>query len=263
MRLVTALLLAVAPWAFAETAAYIYGLGGIVAGDYNAGDDVYQKVVGTYVYLEPPPGPPYEAALTGTDLAVTPFAFGMKGDEWRMAFELNWNRHAAGPADDRPVNNGRMRAGGGYIFNRGFFAGKRVQPYFGALFNGTFTKAGNMHNGVIAYGFGPDLGILIPLDLNHSGFLITAGYQYKRYSLTGTRAEDLPAHDLPTAPYFNYTYIPTSSFPTSAASYYVGVRTTLRFHRRIGLEAHVRYDGDVSDSFDNGVSFQAGPSLWL
>jgi len=263
MKVVATLLLLLAALASAETSAYIYGMGGVVAGDYKTDDDVYQKLVGTYAYLEPPPGPPHEASLTSTDLAVTPFAFGMKGNEWRMAFELTWNRHLVGTDDERQVNNGQMRGAGGYILNRAFFAAKRVKPYFGGFFNGAFTKAGNMHNGVIAYGLGPDLGILLALDLHHSYFLVTAGYQYKKYSITGTRAETLPGNDLPSAPYYNFTYIPTGTFPAAASSYYVNVKSTLQFHRRVGVEANLRYDGDLNDSFNNGISFLAGPSLWL
>jgi TPR repeat protein len=165
--------------------------------------------------------------------------------------------------DNRQVNNGQMYSAAGYVLNRAFFADKRVKPYFGGFFNGVFTKGANMHNGVIAYGFGPDLGVLLPIDLRQSYLLITAGYQYKKYSITGTQVETMPGDDPPSAPHYNYTYIPTGSFPTSASSYYANLKMTLQLHRRAGVEANMRYDGDLNDSFNNGMSFLAGPSFWL
>jgi hypothetical protein len=263
MRIWGWLLLLAAAVAGAENVAYLYGMAGVVAGDYATDDALYQKMVGSYAYNPPPPPTPYAVDETSTDLAISPFAFGMKGTAWRMNFELLWNRHRVSADDDRQVNTGALYGGAGYVLSRGFFADNRVKPYFGGFFLGRFTKAGNMHNGVVAAGFGPDLGAVVNFDLNHSYLLFTVGYQYKNYLITGTKFDAPEGDDPPTGPHYNYTYIPAADFPTSAGSYFVSLRSTLQLHRRVGAEVEVRFEDDVNHSFTNGLTFAVGPSVWL
>jgi len=262
-------LLAFAAGAFAaDTAAYIYGLVGIFAGDYDSGDSkIYEKLVGYYDYdIKPPVDPWQEVELSSTDFAASPFGFGLKGDTWRASFASLWNRHEIDSmTETRQVNNATLTATGGYIFNRGYFEDKMLKPYFGGFWRGNWTKAENVENGIIANGFGPDVGAVMEFDLNRSFALITFGYQYKAYMLTGTKTDDPTNHgaDPPQAPYYNYTYVPEDAVPGSGSSFYVSAKSSLQLHRRVGAEVEVRYDLDLGDSFMNGLTFAAGPSLWL
>jgi hypothetical protein len=260
-------LLVFAAGAFAaDTAAYIYGLVGVFAGKYDSGDSkIYEKLVGYYDYGKPPPVDPWQGVeLSSTDFAASPFGFGLKGDSWRASFETLWNRHSIDSmTKTRQVNNASLTATGGYILNRGYFEDKMVKPYFGGFWRGGWTKAGNMENGVIANGFGPDVGALMEFDLNRSFALVTFGYQYKSYMLTGTKVDTPEGDDPPTAPHWNYVYIPEDELPGSGSSFYVSAKSSLQFLRRLGVEVEVRYDLDLGDSFMNGLTFAAGPSLWL
>ncbi len=264
--IVTAFVAAAATAALAgETAAYIYGLVGVFAGKYESDSHTYEKLVGYYDYGQPPPVDPWEDVKTSTtDFAASPFAFAMKADTWRMSFVSMWNRHKIDSlTETRQVNNASLTASGGYILNRGYFADKRVKPYFGGFWRGNWTKAENVHNGVISNGLGPDLGALLAFDLNHSFALFTVGYHYKLYSLTGNKAADQIGDDPPVAPFYNYTYVPENQIPKNGSSFYVDAKTSLQFHRRVGVEAELRYDLDLKDSFVNGLTFAAGPSFWL
>jgi len=253
-----------------ETSAYIYGLVGVFAGKYESDANLYEKLVGYYDYGLPPPVPEGvtwpEVELSSTDFAASPFGFGLKGDSWRAAFVSMWNRHKIEfNNDSRQFNNATLTATGGYILRKGYFEGKRVAPYFGGFWRGNWTKAGNVENGLIANGFGPDVGAVIDFDLNHSFAVVTVGYQYKMYMLTGTKTDDPTNHnaDPPEEPYYNYTYVPEDAVPGSASSFFVSAKSSLQFHRRVGVEVEVRYDLDLGDSFVNGLTFAAGPSLWL
>lgn len=265
-------LLVFAAGAFAaDTAAYIYGLVGVFAGKYDSGESkIYEKLVGYYPY--PGYGVPKGAGdwqdveLSSTDFAASPFGFGLKGDSWRASFESLWNRHKIDSmTKTRQVNNASLTATGGYILNRGYFEDKMLKLYFGGFWRGGWTKAGNMENGVIANGFGPDIGALMEFDLNRSFALVTFGYQYKVYTLTGTKSDDPTGggSDPPEQPHWNYTYIPEDAVPGTGSSFFVSAKSSLQFHRRVGAEVEVRYDLDLGDSFMNGLAFAAGPSLWL
>jgi hypothetical protein len=262
--------LVVAAGAFAaDTAAYIYGLVGVFAGNYDSGDSkIYEKLVGYYAYDRPLPIDPWqEVELTSTDFAASPFGFGLKGDTWRASFVSLWNRHTIDSmAETRQVNNASLTATGGYILNRGYFEDKMLKPYFGGFWRGNWTKAENVENGIIANGFGPDVGMVMEFDLNRSFALVTFGYQYKSYMLTGTTYADDPtgngAYD-PQAPHWNYGYVPENEVPNSGSSFYVSAKSSIQFHRRVGAEVEVRYDLDLGDSFTNGLLFAVGPSLWL
>ncbi len=262
------LLVAVAGAFAADTAAYIYGLVGVFAGDYDSGDShIYEKLVGYYDYdLTPPIDPWQEVELSSTDFAVSPFGFGLKGDTWRASFVALWNRHKIDSmAETRQVNNASLTATGGYIFNRGYFGDKMLKPYFGGFWRGNWSKAGNMENGIIANGFGPDVGMVMEFDLNRSFALVTFGYQYKMYMLTGPKSDTPGGDDEPTDPHYNYVFIPDTDegVPGSGSSFYVSAKSSLQFHRRVGAEVEMRYDLDLGDSFVNGLTFAAGPSLWL
>jgi hypothetical protein len=256
-----------------ETSAYIYGLVGVFAADYGSDGDVFEKLVGYYAYPGygvPSGAPPGwgEVELSSTDFAVSPFGFGLKGDSWRASFVALWNRRkveppAGSPADDRQTNNASLTGTGGYILNRGYFADKKVKPYFGGFWRGNWTKAENVHNGVIANGFGPDVGAVFAFDLNRSFILATLGYHYKMYSLTGTKFDDPRGDDPPAAPSYNYTYVLEDELPASASSFFVSAKSSLQFHRRVGAEVELRYEMDLGDSFVNGLTFAGGPSLWL
>jgi hypothetical protein len=251
-----------------ESSAYIYGLVGVFAGDYGSDDHIFEKLVGYYEYAGYPLRAPWEGSLTSTDFAASPFGFGLKGDSWRGSFVALWNRRKIEPlagstAGDRQVNNAALTATGGYILDRGYFEDKRVKPYFGGFWRGNWTKAENVHNGVIANGFGPDVGAVVEFDLNRSFVLATLGYHYKNYSLTGAVFDKPVGDDRPTAPYHNYTYIPEGGIPGSASSFFASAKSSLHFLRRLGAEVELRYDMDLGDSFVNGLSFAAGPSLWL
>jgi|GEM_PF-3591580 len=249
----------------ADTAAYIYGLVGVFAGKYESDASVYEKLVGYYDYGLPPPKDPWqEVKLTSTDFAASPFGFGLKGDSWRASFASLWNRHQIDSmTETRQVNNATLTATGGYILNRGYFEDKMLKPYFGGFWRGNWTKAENVENGVIANGFGPDLGAVMEFNLNRSFALVTFGYQYKAYMLTGTKFDTPEGDEPPTAPHWNYVYLPESELPGSASSFYVSAKSSLQFHRRVGAEVEVRYDLDLGDSFMNGLTFAVGPSLWL
>lgn len=262
------LLVAVAGAFAADTAAYIYGLVGVFAGKYDSGDShIYEKLVGYYDYGLPLPIDPWqEVELSSTDFAVSPFGFGLKGDTWRASFVALWNRHKIDSmAETRQVNNASLTATGGYIFNRGFFEDKMMKPYAGGFWRGNWTKAENVENGIIANGFGPDVGMVMEFDLNRSFALITFGYQYKSYMLTGTKTDDPTGGGSyePQPPHWNYGYIPEDEVPGSGSSFYVSAKSSLQFHRRVGAEVEMRYDLDLGDSFVNGLTFAAGPSLWL
>jgi len=119
-------------------------------------------------------------------------------------------------------------------------------------------------NGVIGIGFGPDLGVVVsPMAWHNSYAVATVGYHYKTYMLTGTKFADPVGNDPPAAPHYNYTCIPEDAIPAHGAAFYLDIRTALQFHRRVGAEAHLRYELDLGDSFPNGLSFAAGPSFWL
>lgn len=264
-------LLAFAAGAFAaDTAAYIYGMVGVFAGDYESDGNTFEKLIGYYDYPGYPLRAEWEGSLTATSFAASPFGFGLKGDSWRASFVSLWTRRKIEPltgleADDRQVNNATLTATGGYILNRGYFEDKMLKPYFGGFWRGNWTKAENVENGVIANGFGPDVGMVMEFDLNRSFALITFGYQYKAYMLTGTKTDDPTNHgaNSPEAPFYNYTYVPEDEVPGSGSSFYVSAKSSLQFHRRVGAEVEVRYDLDLGDSFVNGLTFAAGPSLWL
>lgn len=264
--LITAVGLAVAP-AFAEgTTAYIYGLVGLAAGNYETDSNIYEKIVGYYDYNRPVPVTPWqEVELTSADFAASPFGFAMKGESWRMAFTSLWNRHKIDSmTTTRQVNNTSLTANGGYILKKGPFTEARVKPYFGGFWRGNWTKAENVENGVIGIGFGPDLGVVIaPMAWHNSYATATVGYHYKKYMLTGPKFEDPNGNDPPTAPHWNYTCIPEGALPASGGAFFVDVRSTLQFHRRVGAEAQLRYELDLGDSFPNGFTFAAGPSFWL
>jgi hypothetical protein len=252
----------------ADTAAYIYGLVGVFAGRYESDANVYEKLVGYYDYGLKPPIPEnltwQEVKLSSTDFAASPFGFGLKGDSWRASFVSLWNRHKIDSmAKTRQVNNASLTATGGYILNRGYFEDKMLKPYFGGFWRGNWTKAENVENGVIANGFGPDLGAVMEFDLNRSFLLVTFGYQYKAYTLTGPKVDNPIGDDRPTAPHWNYVYVPEDELPGSASSFYASAKSSLQFHKRVGAEVEVRYDLDLGDSFLNGLTFAAGPSLWL
>lgn len=262
------LLVAVAGAFAADTAAYIYGMVGVFAGQYDSGDShIYEKLVGYYDYgLTPPIDPWQEVELSSTDFAVSPFGFGLKSDMWRASFVAMWNRHKIDSmAETRQVNNASLTATGGYIFNRGYFEDKMLKPYAGGFWRGNWSKAENMINGVIANGFGPDVGMVMEFDLNRSFALITFGYQYKTYMLTGTKSDTPGGDDPPTAPHWNYVFIPDNDqgVPGSGSSFYVSAKSSLQFHKRVGAEVEMRYDLDLGDSFVNGLTFAVGPSLWL
>jgi hypothetical protein len=265
-------LLALAAGAFAaDTAAYIYGLVGVFAGDYDSGDSkIYEKLVGYYPYpgygIPAGAGDWQKVELSSTDFAASPFGFGLKGDTWRASFVGLWNRHKIDSmTETRQVNNGSLTATGGYIFNRGYFEDKMLKPYAGGFWRGNWTKAENVENGIIANGFGPDVGMVMEFDLNRSFALVTFGYQYKAYVLTGTKYDDPTGGGTydPQAPHWNYGYIPENAVPGSGSSLYVSAKSSLQFHRRVGAEVEVRYDLDLGDSFMNGLTFAVGPSLWL
>jgi hypothetical protein len=251
-----------------ESSAYIYGLVGVFAADYESDGQIFEKLIGYYEYPGYPLAGVWEGNLSSTDFAASPFGFGLKGDSWRASFVALWNRRAVEPltgytAADRQVNNASLMATGGYILNRGYFEDKRVKPYFGGFWRGNWTKAENVHNGVIANGFGPDLGAVVEFDLNRSFILATLGYHYKTYSVTGTKFDNPTGDDPPAAPYHNYTYIKEGEIEGSASSFFVSAKSSLQFHRRVGAEAELRYEMDLSDSFVNGLTFAVGPSLWL
>ncbi len=266
------LLVAVAGAFAADTAAYIYGMVGVFAGKYDSGGShIYEKLVGYYGYGQPPPLLPegetwQEVELSSTDFAVSPFGFGLKSDTWRASFVALWNRHKIDSMEEtRQVNNASLTATGGYIFNRGYFEDKMLKPYAGGFWRGNWTKAENMINGVIANGFGPDVGMVMEFDLNRSFALVTFGYQYKMYMLTGPKSDTPEGDDVPTEPHYNYVFIPDNDkgVPGSGSSFYVSAKSSLQFHKRVGAEVEVRYDMDRSDSFINGLTFAVGPSFWL
>jgi hypothetical protein len=264
------LLTAAAGASAADTAAYIYGLVGVFSGDYKSDDDTFEKLIGYYNYPGYEPHGTWEGSLTMTSFAASPFGFGLKGDSWRASFVSLWTRRKVEPlvgleADDRQCNNAMLTASGGYILNRGYFEDKMLKPYFGGFWRGNWTKAENVENGIIANGFGPDVGMVMDFDLNRSFALITFGYQYKKYMLTGTKTDDPTNNgtDPPQAPYYNYTYIPEDAVPGSGSSFYVSGKSSLQFHKRVGVEVEIRYDLDMGDSFVNGLTFAAGPSFWL
>jgi len=252
-----------------ETAAYIFGMVGVFAGNYESDEAIYEKVLGVYEGYGVPAGAPAgwgEVELSTADFAASPFAFGIKGEAWRAAFVSMWNRHKVEYNDEtRQVNNATLTATGGYILRKGYFEGKRVAPYFGGFWRGNWTKAENVENGVIANGFGPDVGAVIDFDLNHSFVVVTVGYQYKAYMLTGSKFDDPTGNGAysPQDPHWNYGYIPENDIPGSGAGFFVDARGSLQFHRRVGVEVELRYDLDLGDSFVNGLTFAAGPSLWL
>ncbi len=262
------LLVAVAGAFAADTAAYIYGMVGVFAGKYDSGESkIYEKLVGYYDYDLPLPQDPWqEVELSSTDFAVSPFGFGLKSDNWRASFVTLWNRHKIDSVEEtRQVNNASLTATGGYIFNRGYFEDKMLKPYAGGFWRGNWTKAENMINGVIANGFGPDVGMVMEFDLNRSFALVTFGYQYKSYMVTGTKSDTPGGNDEPTAPHWNYIFIPDNDkgVPSSGSSFYVSAKSSLQFNKRAGAEVEVRYDMDLSDSFVNGLTFAVGPSFWL
>ncbi len=262
------LLLVAAAGSFAaETAAYIYGMAGVFAGEYGSDANVYEKLVGYYAYDRPLPINPWqEVELTGTDFAASPFGFGLKGDTWRASFVSLWNRHMIDSmAETRQLNNASLTATGGYILNRGYFEDKMLKPYFGGFWRGNWTKAENVENGIIASGFGPDVGMVMEFELDRSFALITFGYQYKSYILTGAKYDNPTGNGayIPREPHFNYKYVPENEVPSSGSSFYVSAKSSIQFHRRVGGEVEVRYDLDLGDSFMNGLLFAVGPSLWL
>ena len=252
--------------AFAQgTSAYISGMAGVVAGKYESDSYLYEKLVGYYDYGQPPPAADWPAAeLSSTDFAASPFGLGLKAENWQASFATLWNRHKIDAyGGTRQVNAATLNAGGGYILNRGYFAGKKVQPYFGGFFRGTFNKAANTHNGVIGYGFGPDVGAVLTAGPLNSFVLITLGYDYKKYSLSGTKSATARGDDPPTAPFWNYTYIPEDQLPASGSSAYINAKGSIQFIRRLGVEAVLRYEMDLGDTFTNGLTVAVGPSFWL
>ncbi|UCH77824.1 MAG: hypothetical protein JSU81_08865 [Candidatus Coatesbacteria bacterium] len=261
--------LAVSGAAAEETAAYLFGMVGVFAGDYESDEAIYEKVLGVYEGYGIPAGAPAgwgEVELSTVDFAASPFGFGIKGEAWRAAFVSMWNRHEVEYNNNsRQVNNATLTATGGYILRKGYFEDTRVAPYFGGFWRGNWTKGENVENGVLANGFGPDVGAVIDFDLNNSFAVVTVGYQYKVYMLTGPKSDDPTGNGayVPQRPHWNYGYIPENEIPGSGAGFFVDARGSLQFHRRVGAEVELRYDLDLGDSFVNGLTFAAGPSLWL
>jgi len=247
-----------------ETSAHLYILFGVYAGSYESDAHIYEKALGFYGYNLEPPYPWPEVKLSSTDFAFSPFAFGLKGSSWRLGFKSLWTRHEVESLNDsRQLNNASLTADGGYIMDAAYFREKVVKPYFGVFWQGYWTKAENVHNGVLANGFGPDLGVSIEPPLNDTYILVTAGLNYKIYSLTGEEHDTPYGNDPPAAPHYNFTYIPPDEIPASASSLYFSARGSIQPHRRIGVEAQLRYELDLKDSYANGFTFAAGPSLWL
>ena len=251
------------------SSAYIFGMVGIFAGNYESDEAIYEKLLGDYAYegYGVPAGAPEgwgDFELSTTDFAASPFGFGIVGDSWRAAFVTMWNRHKIEYNDQfRQFNNATLTATGGYILRKGYFEGKRVAPYFGGFWRGNWTKAENVENGLIANGFGPDVGCVIDFDLNNSFAVFTVGYQYKAYMMTGPKFDDPNGDEPPGPPHWNYKYVLEDEIPGSASGFFVNAKSSLQFHRRLGAEVELRYDLDLGDSFVNGLTFAAGPSLWL
>jgi hypothetical protein len=264
------LTLIAAAGAFADTSAYIYGMVGVFSGDYESDGQTFEKLIGYYNYPGYEPWGVWEGSLTTASFAASPFGFGLKNDSWRASFVSLWSRRTIEPimgydAEERQFNNATLTASGGYILGRGYFENTMMKPYFGAFWRGHWSKAENVENGVIANGLGPDVGVVMDFDLNRSFALVTLGYQYKIYTLTGPKVDD-PTNNgasRPEAPHYNYTYVPQDEIPSSGSSFYVSTKSSLQFHRRVGAEVEVRYDLDLGDSFVNGLTFAAGPSVWL
>jgi hypothetical protein len=235
-------------------------LAGAVAADYTGDPFNYQNITGYNPQEENAPAAPARA----TDLALAPAALTARAYNWRASLTALWHRHRVAPGvDPRQVNCGTLDANGGYIWTIGAAATKRVKPYGGAFFRGGFIKAENVHNGVLTYGFGPELGAVLDFALRGSYLLVTLGYEYQRHSLTGTKVDDARGDDPPGPPYYNYTYIPAATFPRDGSSYFVHMRSSLQLTRRWGVEVEVRYDANVTDSLANGLTAALGPSAWL
>jgi len=251
------------------SSAYIFGMVGIFAGNYESDENIYEKLLGNYEYPgypKPPLAPEGwgDFELSTTDFAASPFGFGIVGESWRMAFVSMWNRHKIEYNDEsRQFNNATLTGEGGYILRKGYFEGKRVAPYFGGFWRGNWTKGENVENGLIANGFGPDVGCVIDFDLYNSFAVFTVGYQYKAYMMTGPKFDDPNGDEPPGPPHWNYKYVLEDQIPGSGAGFFVNAKSSLQFHRRVGAEVELRYDLDLGDSFVNGLTFAAGPSLWL
>lgn len=251
------------------SSAYIFGMVGIFAGNYESDENIYEKLLGDYAYEGygvPAGAPPGwgDFELSSTDFAASPFGFGIVGDSWRMAFVSMWNRHKIEYNDEsRQFNNATLTGEGGYILRKGYFEGKRVAPYFGGFWRGNWTKGENVENGLIANGFGPDVGCVVDFDLHNSFAVFTVGYQYKAYMMTGPKFDDPNGDEAPGPPHWNYKYVLEDQIPGSGSGFFVNAKSSLQFHRRVGAEVELRYDLDLGDSFVNGLTFAAGPSLWL
>ena len=170
---------------------YLYGRAGVFNGYYYTPERVYEKAIGSYMWGDPPRPPfrTYPVAGTTSELAISPAGFGLQGDAWRLAAAAVWNRHrVAGDQDRRQVDRGLLDANGDYIINTGYFAGRKLRPYFGGSVRGTLTRAQDMHNGVAAFGAGPEVGAVLDYNLNRSFMVIYFGFMYHRLAITGNKS---------------------------------------------------------------------------
>ena len=244
---------------------YFYSRAGVLNGDYHTAESFYQKSVGSYEWGDPP-RPPFEVYSVDeytSELAISPFGCGVRGDLWRLAVAGRWSRHRISAADSRRVSVAAMEGCGDFVFDTGYFQGRQLKPYAGMGLRGVFSEGERMHNGVVTLGFGPEVGAVLDYTLNRSFMVVYFGFLYNRNVLTGPPSAGPVGDDPPAPTYYNYTYIPTERFPASSTTYYTGMDAYLEFARHIGVQVEVRYVGNVDRSFINGFTFLAGPAYGL
>lgn len=257
----TLLLAAQAAYAFT----YFYSRAGVLTGDYQTSDRIYRKSIGSYEWGDPPapPFPAYSVDERTTELAISPVGCGIRSGLWRAAAAARWSRHEISAVDTRRVDIAALEGSGDFVFDTGYFEGRQLKPYAGMGFRGIFQTTELVHNGVITYGLGPEVGAVFDYTLHRSFMTVYFGFLYNRNILTGPASAGPVGDDPPAAPFYNYTYIPSERFPASSTSYYTGMDAYLEFVRHFGVQIEVRYVGNVDRSYVNGFTFMVGPAYGL
>jgi hypothetical protein len=244
---------------------YFYSRAGTLNNDYHTPERVYQQSIGSYIWgaAPHPPFVGYAVDEHPSELAISPFGCGARGDLWRAAIAGRWSRNRVSGVDSRRVSITALEGCGDFVFNTGHFEGRQLKPYAGMSVRGVFSEAERVNNGVLTLGFGPEVGAVLDYTLNRSFMVVYFGFLYNRNVLTGRTWAEPVGDDPPAPPFYNYTYIPADRFPASSTSYYTGMDAYLEFAHHFGAQVEVRYTGNVERSFVNGFTFLAGPAYGL